>query len=201
MPRPDPTPGGPVWIDAAARHAPLLILMHQALFVALRVVTPGGYGIDEAEQLLATQSVELGYGAQPPLYTWLQMAVFAVTGPGKLGLALLKHGLLAAFALAVWSSMLALTGDRRLAMVGAFALMLAPPIGWEAHRALSHTVLALTCGAVAFRLALQCRARGRRGDFALLGLAIGAGLLAKTNVVFLVVGLVAALWRDGPAGA
>ena len=36
---------------------------------------------DDAEQLLLTQDWSLGYGDQPPLYTYLAKLIFIVTGP------------------------------------------------------------------------------------------------------------------------
>ncbi|MEO1471701.1 MAG: glycosyltransferase, partial [Pseudomonadota bacterium] len=74
---------------AGIAWAPVAILVYFALQAASRVLAPGGLNLDEAEQMVAVQALDWGYGAQPPLYTWLQIAVFQVTGEGKLGLALL----------------------------------------------------------------------------------------------------------------
>ena len=63
--------------------------------VALRMATSPALKWDEAEQMLWSQQLALGYGAQPPLYTWLQWALNLVFGPSVLALSLPKHALLA----------------------------------------------------------------------------------------------------------
>lgn len=45
--------------------------------------------------MLWTQQLSMGYGSQPPLYTWLQWLVNQVVGPSVLSLSVLKHSLLA----------------------------------------------------------------------------------------------------------
>ncbi len=65
-----------------------------ALHLALRAAVSETLQLDEAEQIFLTQEFRLGYGSQPPLYTWLQAGVFVLVGKGVPGLALLKSLLL-----------------------------------------------------------------------------------------------------------
>ena len=52
---------------------PLLWLLALCLaHVVARVTLSPALKWDEAEQILWTQQLAWGYGAQPPLYTWLQ---------------------------------------------------------------------------------------------------------------------------------
>lgn len=52
---------------------PLLWLLGLCLaHVLVRVAISPALKWDEAEQMLWSQQLALGYGAQPPLYTWLQ---------------------------------------------------------------------------------------------------------------------------------
>ena len=75
---------------------PLAWLLAIALaHVAVRVSVSPALKWDEAEQMLWSQQLAWGYGAQPPLYTWLQWALNLVFGPSVLALSLLKHALLA----------------------------------------------------------------------------------------------------------
>ncbi|MBD3788635.1 MAG: hypothetical protein IE922_17050, partial [Sphingomonadales bacterium] len=67
-----------------------LFAAYFAAQAALRVTLGDRVNIDEAEALLWAQRLDWGYGPQPPLYIWAQSAVFALTGPGVLGLAVLK---------------------------------------------------------------------------------------------------------------
>ena len=57
--------------------------------IVSRVAISSGMKWDESEQILWAQSLALGYGPQPPLYTWMQWAICQVLGPSVLALAVL----------------------------------------------------------------------------------------------------------------
>ncbi|ARU06654.1 glycosyl transferase [Comamonas serinivorans] len=133
---------------------------------------------DESEQILWSQQLALGYGAQPPLYTWLQWAVIQVLGPSVLALALVKHAAIGLTYVLAW-----LAARQLLTARGAFwvasGLLLMPPFGWNAVRDLTHTVLVTAmalglCGAV-----LRLVQAPRPGHYALVGLFCGLGMMAK----------------------
>ncbi|QTD45294.1 ArnT family glycosyltransferase [Ottowia testudinis] len=158
---------------------PLVWLLALAIaHVAVRVAVSPALKWDEAEQVLWSQQLRLGYGPQPPLYTWLQWMVNQVFGPSVLALAVLKHALLAAAFLFMW-----LTGRELLGPRGAWwasaSMLLLPPLGWYSVRDQTHSVLvtALTCAA--WWLLLRLARRPRPVDFAWLGLVCGLGMLAK----------------------
>ena len=76
----------PVWAH------PLFWLAFFALaHIVVRVAASPALKWDEAEQMLWTQQLSMGYGSQPPLYTWLQWLVNQVVGPSVLSLSVLKH--------------------------------------------------------------------------------------------------------------
>lgn len=127
----------------------MLWLMAIALaHVAVRVAVSPALKWDEAEQLLWSQELALGYGAQPPLYTWLQWLVNQVLGPSVLALAALKHTLLA-----LTYALMYLAGrellDERGAWWASASMLLLPPLGWFSVRDHTHTILVttMTCGA------------------------------------------------------
>lgn len=192
---PDLAPNEEVWppgLVRLARWGPLLIVGYFALQALGRTLVSPALELDEAEQVLATQQLALGYGPQPPLYTWLQLIVFRLLGEGVPALTVLKNALLA---LTVWG---ALQIARRLgavppvALLAALSLFLVPPFAWEAQRDLSHSVLALatTTGAVLAFLGLL--ARGHLLDHLLFGIAVAACVLAKYNAVILPMALILA---------
>lgn len=158
---------------------PLFWLLAIALaHVVARVAVSPALKWDEAEQMLWSQQLALGYGPQPPLYTWLQWLVNQVFGPGVLALAVLKHALLA-----LAYGLMYLAGRELLDMRGACwasaSMLLLPPLGWYSMRDHTHTVLvtAMACGA--WWLLLRIARRPSPSDFALLGLVCGLGMLAK----------------------
>ena len=146
--------------------------------VVVRVAVSPALKWDEAEQILWSQQLQWGYGAQPPLYTWLQWAVNQLLGPSVLALSVLKHGLLALTYVLMY-----LAGREQLGQRGAWwaaaSMLLLPPLGWYSIRDQTHTILvtAMTCGA--WWLLLRIAQRPRPADFAWLGLVCACGLLAK----------------------
>lgn len=137
---------------------------------------------DQAEQLLLSQSWSLGYGPQPPLYTWLVKLVFLITGPALwplLGLKVVLLSLLVA-ALLLIGHELHFRRDQQLLVVCGLALI--PQFIWEAQRDLTHSVLATAVAACTLLQLLRLLKRPNWGNHALLGLAVAAGLLSKYNV-------------------
>lgn len=150
---------------------------------------------DEAEQVLWTQHLRWGYGAQPPLYTWLQWLVFHMLGPTILALSLLKHALIVLACILMWLAGRQLLGPRS-AWWAAASLLLLPVFGWNTLTDLTHTVLvtAMTCGVWWLVLRIMRReGRGCQREFVALGLVCGCGLLAKYNFVPMLAALVVAL--------
>ena len=80
----------------------LLLLLYFGAHIVSRTLVSDALELDEAEQALWTQQLAAGYGTQPPLYTWLQWAVFQVAGVSVLSLSLLKNTLLASTYAFVW---------------------------------------------------------------------------------------------------
>lgn len=158
---------------------PLAWLLALALaHVLVRVAVSPALKWDEAEQMLWSQQLALGYGAQPPLYTWLQWGVNALVGPSVLALSLLKHALLALTYALMWLAARELL-DERGAWWASASMLLLPALGWYSVRDHTHTILvtAMACGA--WWLLLRIVRQPRPLDFAALGLVCGLGMLAK----------------------
>jgi len=176
---PSPPPAGPIAPAAATTRVFLLgLLAYFALHAMLRVLVSDAVERDEAEQLLWTQRLAMGYGTQPPLYTWLQWGVFQVTGVSLAGLALLKNLLLAgtyAFSFLAARTVL----PPATAALCAASMLLLPQIGWESQRDLTHSVLVTSLAACMLWQVLALLQRPTPARYALLGLATGAALLAK----------------------
>ena len=159
--------------------------------VAMRLLASPALKWDEAEQILWTQELALGYGPQPPLYTWLQWAMNQVFGPSVLALSLLKHGLLA-----LTYSLMYLAGRELLDERGAFwasaSMVLMPALGWHSVRDQTHTILvtAMACGA--WWLLLRIVRRPRQSDFAWLGAACAVGMLSKYSFALVAGAMLAA---------
>lgn len=163
---------------------------------ALRVLLGGGLEVDEGELLVLARGWAWGYGPQFPLYNWLQAGAFAVFGPTALALAVLKNAVLWLAAAGLY------LGLRRVhagpvALAGALSLALLPNVVWEFQRASSHSIALLAAVTWTIWAVFGALQRGWMRDWALLGLAIGIGGLAKANywMVPLCLGLVVAARR------
>lgn len=149
--------------------------------MAVRVTVSPALKWDEAEQILWSQQLALGYGAQPPLYTWLQWGVNQLLGPSVLSLAVLKHSLMAAAYVFMWLAGRELLGPRGAWWASA-SMILMPVWGWESIKDYTHTVLETTIVCCTWWLLLRLLRRPsppRVMDFALLGLLWGCGILSK----------------------
>ncbi len=160
-----------------------LYLLAQLL---VRSTAPGAVELDEAEQLLLGQWLQGGYSPQPPLYTWLQMAVFEVLGPSVLALGVLRSLLLfTTFALTYLIARNELS-DERLAALAALSLLFVSQISWELQRENTHSLLVLTIAAGQFLSLQTLLRRPTAKSYLVAGVLAGLGLLAKYNyAVFL----------------
>ncbi len=167
------------------------------LHVIIRVLVSGSTELDEAEQVLLTQQLAWGYGSQPPLYTWLQSALFHLFGLGILPLALLKNALLFCLYFFIFLTTREMTGEDRPAVAAMVSLLFIPQIAWESQRDLTHSVLGTAMMAVTlYAVARICR-RGNIVDYLLFGLFAGLGVLGKYNVAVALAALLLA-WLSLP---
>ena len=187
MTQPRPTFG-------AAPHAAWFLIAVSLYFAAqivLRLILGGALETDEAEMMVMTPGLRLGYGPQLPLYNWLQVALFALFGKSLFALSLLKNLLLWLTYVLTFAG-LRLFMPAGLAVAGALSLFLLPDVAWEAQRATTHSnMLLVTCAATlaAFFWTLKS---GRWAAYVALGLALGLGGLAKYNYWLVPLGLYAA---------
>jgi 4-amino-4-deoxy-L-arabinose transferase-like glycosyltransferase len=147
---------------------------------------------DQAQQLLLSQGWALGYGPQPPLYTYLVKLVFQFTGPALWPLLALKVVLLSLLVAALLriGRELDFRGDQQLMALS--GLILIPQFIWESQRDLTHSVLATAVAAWTLVQLLRLLRRPSAANHALLGVLVGAGLLSKYSVVLFLASLLLA---------
>lgn len=158
----------------------LAVLAYFIAYLVLRLAEQGGLERDEAEIVYLARDLRLGYGTQPPLYTWLQWLAFQAFGLDRFALVIVKDLSLIATFVTMYCAARALAG-RNGALVAAAMLLLFPQIGWEALRTQTHSVLmtTLACSLLWCYVALLARQSPVR--YACFGLVAGLGLLAKYN--------------------
>lgn len=190
-----------VWPERASmilgnpRFVVLGIFAYVLLHAAVRFMLSPTLGIDDAEQALYAQSLAGGYGfRQPPLYTWLLIAVSKVFGHNLAAHTILRYLLQFLCFLFLYLAARKFAADGRCAALCLLSYLLFYTIAFYNHHDLTHTnLLAAAIAASAYFYARVVES-GRLRDCALLGLALAAGMLAKYNfAVFAAAGLIATI--------
>lgn len=165
-------------------HAWLAVAAWVMAYGLLKMFSQDGLDIDSAEQVYFAQSWQLGYGTrQPPLYTWLLLALKPEQVPWVGALEFARYACLALW-LAGVQALAAVCGASRsvqarvvLAHLGMLLVM------WRVHDSLTHTVLA--AGVTTWASVLTIRALSAPRWWPVVGVLAAAACLSKLN---------AALW-------
>lgn len=148
--------------------------------------------MDETELLVFTQVLRPGYGAQLPLYAWLQWMSFNIFGINILALSLLKYTLLFSTYVCVLKIAQRTLLDQMGATIAALSLFLIPQVGWESYRTLTNTVLATFLAALTLLLILNIKDKPSTLNYLLLGVTVGMGMLSKYNYTLFLAGTIIA---------
>jgi 4-amino-4-deoxy-L-arabinose transferase-like glycosyltransferase len=172
----------PISLPAAAL---LLIAAMLACNTLVRLALPGVLGADEAEQVFHAQWLLWGYGPQPPLYNWIQMAVFELAGMSIASLSVLKHAVLFLCYVFYWLAADAALRDDRLKVAAMFGLLTLPEVTVRPEYDLTHTVLLLAATSLFLYAFYRILKRPDFSGYIVAGIAVGVGFLAKYNFVLL----------------
>lgn len=182
------------------RHNPALLFLLMGLSVILLRLYARGYPLemDEAEQLLLARELHWGYAAQPPLYSWLQWAVFKVCGYNLFSLALLKSTLLTTCYYCYYRICCLHCRNKHLAYCAALSWALIPAIAFDLLKDNTHSILALLCVCATWLWLLTPVSKKSFLWYTVLAVIIAAGLLAKFNyLLFLILVLLAYIPSQG----
>ncbi|HZV82056.1 MAG TPA: glycosyltransferase family 39 protein, partial [Geobacteraceae bacterium] len=148
--------------------------------VSLYLVSPTA-DLDQAEQLVLSQSWQFGYTAQPPLYTWMVRGVLCLAKPGLAPLLAIKVFLLSALAAMLLETGRLFSFTRHQYLITIASLTFIPQIIWEGQRDLTHSVLATVLAAATLMQTVRTHRDQNSLNYILLGLLAGLGLLSKYN--------------------
>jgi len=166
------------------------------LFVLREFLFPG-IGGDEGEQLIFSQYFDWGYQVRnPPLYTWLVIAVSSVLGPTVQSVIIIKFAALALAYVFLWKSALSVLQDERLAALSAASPLALYYVAWDSIYGYSHSVLVMMFYMATLWLVIRIAENRRTRDFIWLGFAIGGGLLSKYVFALFLVALLVAVGLD-----
>jgi 4-amino-4-deoxy-L-arabinose transferase-like glycosyltransferase len=159
------------------------ISIYLALQVVLRLSALSSLNIDDADMIVTTQVFAPGYGAQPPLYMWMQIPLVELFGLNRATFLVPHYLLLWATFLFMFLSARMVLGDELKAAGVALALFTLPQIGWEFQYAYSHAVLATAMASVTLYVMLLMLRTGSWGAYIALGLCFGLGILSKYSYI------------------
>ena len=169
----------------------LAVLAYFIAYLVLRLAEQGGRERDEAEIVYLARDLRLGYGTQPPLYTWLQWLAFQAFGLDRFALVIVKDLSMVATFATLYCAARPLAG-RNGALVASATLLLFPQIGWEALRTQTHSVLMTTLACTLLWSYVALLGKQSPARYACFGLVAGLGMLAKYNFGMLLAGVVGA---------
>jgi len=169
-----------------------LLFGYFLVHVILRSLISDSLQTDEAEQCLVTQVWLWGYGSQPPLYTWLQIPLFAVFGVNVFALSILKNSLLFSIYLFTYLTGREILRQTKYALLATFSLLLIVQFAWESQRDQTHLVLATAVAAATFYVAIRLFKTRKPVWYCLLGVLAALGVMAKYNYAVMIVSLLLA---------
>ena len=137
--------------------------------------------LDQSQQLLLSQDWQFGYSGQPPLYTWLVMGVFAITGPSLsalLGIKVVLLSSLAAILIGVGRQFLFSKQQHLITIVSMVFIL---QFIWESQRDLTHSVLVTVMSAATLLQIVRAQRNPITSNYIILGLLVGMGIISKYN--------------------
>ena len=171
----------------------MLIAGYFLLAVAARIIRSSGLEVDEAQQAVLSQFLLLGYGSQPPLYSWLQYGMNAILNPSIAALSLLKNGLLFLCCVFFWLTARLLIREKALVNVATLGVLNLPTVFVMSQRDLTHTVLALFAASLFIYTLFKTLEKPSAWGYLLTGLVIGLGAVSKYNFVVIPVAAILAM--------
>lgn len=155
-----------------------MILLYCVIHWAIRVFVAPVYTVEEADQLLLSQSFQLGYEArQPPLLTWLFWTATRAGGITPSVVFGLKYALLFVGLVFYYLSARNVLTRPGVSAAALAAWALTFQIGWAAHEDLLGGVALMAVLSIAFHAITRILTWRRWIDWIYLGVAMGLGLL------------------------
>lgn len=174
------------------RAVPLGIAALVLSYWLLRLFGFPALGGDEAEQVLFAQTYRWGYDvANPPLYTWILIALFGAMGKSAAAVLALKFAVLGLVYVSLHeAAKLALGPERkRDAVLVALSPLLIFFIAWHAIFSYSHSLLNALFVIWAFIAFVKVVEAPSARAYAALGLVLGLGMITKYSFALFALGL------------
>lgn len=146
--------------------------------------------LDEAEQIIKAQTFQLGYSAQPPLYTYLQYVFFSIFGHSLFTVTLLRCVLISLFLLSFYYfNYYFFNKTHSLATLTTLSLALLPTYSKKLPWIFTDSLMVLFIASVT----LQWLFKGLKSQnyrwYLVFGLLLGLGILTKYNYLLFIIAI------------
>ncbi|MEM9707120.1 MAG: glycosyltransferase family 39 protein [Pseudomonadota bacterium] len=177
------------------------VVLCYCLIHTLALLAPGPtLALDDVKLNVLTQSLEGGYlPTNPPLYEWTLIAAQTIAGPTLISAAIAKYSLLSVMLLGVFAASRNIGVNRLGAALVVLSTLALFQFGWNLHQAFTHTTALLAATGLLLASTAALINKREPWAYALLGIACGAGLVAKYSFVLIALCLFLAmcLRREG----
>ena len=167
-----------------------IVLAYVIINALSQRLVSGTADLDQSRQLLFSQDWQLGYSSQPPLYTWLVLTVFAVTGPSLSALLGIKVVLLSSLAAILIGVGRQFSFSKQQHLITIISMVFILGFLWESQKDLTHTVLATVISAATLLQIVRTQRHPITSNYIILGLLIGMGLISKYNYALFLLALI-----------
>ena len=171
-------------------------LVHSLIFMI------DGHAIahDDAKLNVLVQSYQWGYyPGNPPLYEWLLRTVQLAVGPGLLSFLIVKYTLFTITGVTTYLALQELGLRRVSAPLVAISLIGFYQLGWNYHQAFTHSLVLIAAISIFLWAMARYLSKPTLGSCAILGVALGLGVLSKYNFPATVVIVAIAISLSPPA--
>lgn len=147
---------------------------------AVRLVGNSQLGAADGLSMLAAQELNVAYQAgQPPLYDWTLWLIQQLIGPTALSAYLSKYAYMLAAGVFVYLGVAQAAGNRVTGVAASLSLMALFNVGITIHDQSTHSVAMIAALAATYYAFVMIAVRSAWRDYALLGVAVGLGILSK----------------------
>ena len=165
-----------------------LLLAYVVILGLARILLSGGIEVDEAEQSYLSRWWLWGYNIQPPLYTWLQTAVFEVLGNHTSVHVFFRMFLLLMSYYGIFRIFSELGKKPEMGLSALIFSVLLLQFSTESLRQ-THTVLVTVAAILSILCLIRIHKNPQWKEYVLLGLVLAMGILSKYNFVFFIISL------------
>lgn len=155
------------------------------------IVSPYTLDMDGAEQLYQSQWLELGFGIQPPLPTWLLNVLFEFIGRSVAAVQAVRLGAIFFIYLGIFRLSRKLLKSEKLALSCTLSLVFVMQFS-SVMLQQQHTVFVTLAVIYGWLSILRIHETGRLQSYLWLGIWVGVGLLSKYNFLVHIAGLLIA---------